>query len=108
MSYDVGLYMHTGKQEVEVVDCGNYTYNVSPMLQLAFDEDTGINVLEGSLAQDCIGGLNKAIKHMQDFPTAHMALSPSNGWGSYEGCMRWLRNILSYCEQHPLATLRIT
>ena len=109
MSYDVGLWINTGIEEAEVYGTNsNYTYNVHGMLALAFDEDNGINVLEGSLAKDCIGGLSKAIKHMENFPETHMGHNPPNGCGSYEGCLNWLRNILSHCEQHPLATLRIT
>lgn len=109
MSYDVGLWMNTGITESEVygTNC-NYTYNVYDMLKLAFDEDNGINVLEGSLAKDCVGGLTKAIRHMEDHPAMHQMLTPPNNWGSYHGCVQWLRNILSHCEQHPLATLRIT
>ena len=109
MSYDVSLHMNTGKEDVEIPGTeSNYTYNIFPMLKLAFDEPTGINVLEGSLAKNCIGALTKAVRHMEDFPATHLAYNPLNGWGSYEGCLRWLRNILSHCEQHPLATLRIT
>lgn len=108
MSYDVGLYIFTGKEEVEVIDCGNYTYNVYPMLRLAFDEDIGINCLESSLAKDCVAGLSKAIRHMEDNKEQCLTYNPPNGWGSYKGCLNWLRNILSHCEQHPLATLRIT
>ena len=109
MSYDIGLFVHTGKEEVEIPGTDtNYTYNIFPLLKLAFNEPTGINALEGSLAKDCIGGLIKAVRYMEDNKEALLAYNPANGWGSYEGCLRWLRNILSNCEQHPLATLRIT
>ena len=100
--------MNTGKEEHPITESLNYTYNVYGMLALAFDEYNGINVLEGSLAKDCVGGLGKAIRHMEDNKEKCLTYNPPNGWGSYEGCLKWLRNILTHCEQHPLATLRIT
>ena len=108
MSYDVRLMIDTGKGEVPVTENRNYTYNVYAMLRLAFDEEDGINALEGSLAEDCIKGLQKALAAMQNAPRKYEALNPANGWGSYGGCLRWLETILADCEQHPLATLRIT
>jgi hypothetical protein len=108
MSYDVGLYIHTGKGEVEIPGTeSNYTYNVSPMLK-AIDWKEGIHILNGKKAQDCVLSLQFGIRKMEDNSAEYIAMNPENGWGSYEGCLKWLRTILSHCEQHPLATLRIT
>ena len=109
MSYDVGLYMFTGIEETEISGTGsNYTYNVYAMLQLAFADERGINSMEAEPASACIPYLRQAIRHMEDNKEKCLTYNPPNGWGSYDGCLKWLRNILSHCEQHPLATLRIT
>lgn len=89
-------------------DCGNYTYNVYPMLKLAFSEEAGIRVMHGSTGAECTLPLRRAIASMEDNPGIFRALTPGNGYGSYEGCLAWLRRILVGCVEHPLATLHIT
>lgn len=109
MSYDVSLWVHTGKSEIEIPGTeSNYTYNVYKMLHKAFAGNRGITALDGHCAKDCVLRFQWAIRAMEDNADEYIALNPVNGWGSYEGCLKWLRTILSHCEQHPLATLRIT
>lgn len=108
MSYDIGLYISTGKEEVLVPDTeSSYTCNVSPMLK-AIDWKEGIYLLNGKKAADAVLGLGLGIRKLEDSPAEYAALSPANGFGTYEDCLQWLRGILAHCEQHPLATLRIT
>ena len=109
MSYDCGLFINTGKEDIEIPGTeSNYTFNVYAMLQLVFPGENGIYCMTGEPANYCIITLQQAIMRLEHDPPRYIALNPPNGWGSYEGCLKWLRNILSHCEQHPLATLRIT
>ena len=106
MSYDIGLYINTGKEEHEVCDCGNYTYNVSPMYYKAFGEE-GIGMFDGMNAGEAIKFLELGIKNMEREPAEYLKLNPSNGWGSYDGALAYLRVIYQGCQNHPQTTIRI-
>jgi len=108
MSYDVSLMMNTGAGLKEIVDCGNYTYNVSPMFRDAFGEEDGINRLQGIMAEDAIYHLEKAIHLMQHNPDHYRTMNPKNGWGSYEGALGYLQDILKHCKEHPLTQIKIS
>jgi hypothetical protein len=113
MSYDVSLTINTGKADHEVVDCGNYTYNVSPMYRKAFPLATkgiqlGINCLHDMRADAAAEILNVAIDAMVQNKEEYIALNPSNGWGNYDGALSFLCNIRSLCLIHPLCTVKIS
>lgn len=107
MSYDVYLEIDTGGAEPAALgDSLNYTYNCGPMFRLALGRD-GINSLEGELAGTAIQTLRSGIAEMEDEPGKYKALNPENGWGSYEGALQFLRDILTACVRHPKATIRV-
>ena len=102
MSYDIWLVM--GPEETEVADCGNMTSNVAPMWRAA---GADLAQFEGRLAGDCIPLLMNAIKDMIERPASYKGLEPRNGWGSYDGCLRYLQKILRDCQAMPLATVLV-
>lgn len=112
MSYDVSLRINTGNGSVEVVDCGNYTCNCSPMWNMAVKAASGGEVeqwrdLDGKLAGDVFAMLALAVQHMRDPANreAYLALNPKNGWGEYQSAFEYFRGVAEACEQHPLCTL---
>ena len=107
MSYDVNLMINTGIEEHEVVDCGNYTYNVSAMYYKAFRGD-GLKTIDGMKAGDAISFLKEAIIYFIEHEDELKLLNPENGWGDYEGALRYLQNILVECKLHPACTVRIS
>ena len=107
MSWDVSLSIDTGgKMPKTVVEVGNYTFNVSHMYFKVFD--LGFTAtLNKKLAGECIPILKKAIDTMKNDPQKFKALSPSNGWGSYEGALEFLNKIYIACNENPKCTIDV-
>ena len=103
MSYDVWLETELG----EVTDARNYTYNISPMLRLAWDGGS-LTDLNGKTAKEALPFIEfAACMIANDANNRFTALNPPNGWGSREGCVRWLREIAHDCREWPEAIVRI-
>ena len=84
---------------------GNMTSNVSPMWRAA-----GANLAEmdGRRAGDCVTALRTAIADIDARPEFYKPMEPDNGWGSVDGCTRFLGEILRACEAHPGAVLSVS
>lgn len=114
MSYDVDLIMQTGPETwATAAECGNMTLNVGVMYRLvipAADEDgpAGLRRLHDLRAEVAAPLLRAAVEAMEADPERFEALNPANGWGSYEGAMRYLRTILKACETHPWAMVQVS
>lgn len=106
MSYDVSLMMDTGNGLTEIVDCGNYTYNVSPMYYDVLEG--GLNSLSQMPAQQAAIALFGAIAKLEESPAKYKLMNPKNNWGDYNGAIQFLRNIRNKCLKHPLTTVRIS
>lgn len=106
MSYDIYLGIHTGKQMTDVVDIGNHTSNTNAMWFKALGYS--LSDLDGRIAGEVISDLRKAIAHMQDNGNEYIVLNPSNGWGTYETALQYLKSILDACINHPLCTIIIS
>lgn len=122
MSYDVWLTIDTGGEEPATVhDCGNMTSNVSPMWKHALesigfrgqetnDRGTLLSGLEGMKGYEALVYLQPALAHMQDPANLEIytSMNPSNGWGSVESAIRFLKAIIEGCRKHPRAQLRFS
>lgn len=105
MSYDIGLTIDKGGPEPATVSGGrNMTSNVAPMWRLA-----GADLAEfhGKTAGDCLPVLRAAIADMEDNPGKYEPLNPDNGWGSYETCLGFLRELAGDFAAHPKATVAV-
>ncbi len=111
MSWDAELTfdIDTGtKHSICVAYLGGQTYNVAPMYFHAFGEGiNGVRGLNGKLAGDCIPLLQHAIQVMKDDSKLMRDMNPENGWGNYEGALKWLEKMLGACLEHPKTTMRI-
>lgn len=101
MSWDVSL-LHVGHEEIE---CGNYTSNVSPMYLKAMG--IPFRDLNGKLAVDAALILTNGIIEMTSNPKIYREMNPSNGWGNYEGAIRFLAEIIRQCIIYPEFTLEV-
>ncbi|MFJ4418247.1 hypothetical protein [Streptomyces sp. NPDC088925] len=111
MSYDIHLEIdvRTGGPEpyrAYPADIGNYTSNVSGM----WTEALGYPLadLDGHTARAHIAALQLAVDDMEFRRAHYQAMSPSNGWGSYDGALRYLRKLAEACAAHPNATIRVS
>lgn len=82
----------------------NMTSNVAPMWRAA-----GADLAEfhGKRAKDCIPGLDTAVAAMASDPARFEAMNPPNGWGSYTGCLAFLRELRQQFAEHPDATVDV-
>lgn len=87
MSYDFGI----GEESF------NITYNVAPMLRLAFGDDKGIRSIYGLTGNESFGRIMKALHYFKANKEELEALNPENGWGSCENTLRVLSKMLPAC-----------
>lgn len=106
MSYDIYLNIFTGNGEAMVAEVGNYTSNVSKM----WNDAMGIPLseLDGKMAEDAIWYLEKGIFNMTNEPEHFKAMNPKNGWGDYNGALKYLEKFLEICREHPLTKVEIS
>lgn len=91
----------------------NYTYNVADMwleiLKIAEKEsksyffkstDKMINI-DGSTGNQSVIPLNYALSVLSGLPQKFIAMNPENGWGSYNGLMDYIVNLLLLAHKHP-------
>lgn len=108
MSYDVSLEIDTGNEEwQEVVEIGNYTANVFPMWVKALN---GMSLREYHHApcSEAAGPLADGVARMEAEPDAYREMNPANGWGDYEGALRYLRDLAEACAAHPKCRIRVS
>ena len=124
MSYDIEMRVNTGGGATHAL-LGfehNCTYNLAPMFEKAFATagsegwfdkafggapGTGLRLLEGKTGAEALPLLEIAIKSMEAFPEEYKALNPSNGWGTYEGALETIQELLSWAVEAPLARFRV-
>lgn len=99
MSYDVSL---TGL--VAEPKSWNMTSNVVPMWQFA---GADLATFDGKRAGDVLPFLESAIAHMEKHPDTYRAMNPPNGWGDYDSCLGFLRDLAAGFAEQPRATVRV-
>lgn len=105
MSYDIYLEIDTGGPEPAAVGRDfNMTSNVGPMWRKA---GADLADFHGENAGAMARVLDAAIGKMTAYPDEYRALNPSNGWGTYEGCVEFLRELRDEFTRHPNATVRV-
>lgn len=83
----------------------NYTSNVFPMMR-----EAGIvwgEYHEMSAAQ-VAPDLHGCIDTMESYPDTYRALNPENGWGDYEDCLDFLKDVEVACWMYDKATVHVS
>ncbi len=52
--------------------------------------------------------LESGLALMRAYPERFKALNPTNGWGSYEALMEFVRDYLDACRANPDATIEVS
>lgn len=106
MSYDVYLEADLGAGFIRVGSLdSNMTYNIAPMVQHACG--TTPSAWGGMKAGDVAKIATSVAEAIEKDPTTYNAMNPANGWGSADGCKRWMCEIAEACNEAPLATFRV-
>lgn len=108
MSYDVYLQIDTGAGEpVTAFYVGNYTSNVGPMWCEALDGKL-LREYDGAPCSEAAGPLAEAVKRMEADPEKYREMEPPNGWGDYEGALKYLRTLAEACAEHSKCTINVS
>ena len=59
-------------------------------------------------AQQLIAPLEAGLQQLQDDPEKFSALNPSNGWGSYDGLVNFVKKYLAACQAYPEAEVSVS
>lgn len=108
MSYDVDVHFpkcdHCGVQR-DSIWIGNYTTNVTGMY--AAVQAGGLNAIKDKSCPDAAKVLECMIGGMVKRRDELVAMNPQNGWGDYDGALRFLRKILDSCNENPTGTIYV-
>lgn len=123
MSLDV--YLEGPEVEVECVcsDCGhshmkphkevlffaNITHNLNKMAVEAgiYEALWNPDEIRINNAHQLIPLLEHGLMELENDPDRFSTLNPPNGWGSYEGLIKFVKKYLSACRENPDATVRV-
>jgi hypothetical protein len=83
---------------------GNITGNLCPMWTKAGIYEA-LYESKGKRAKEIIQVIESGIKDMETKPEEYKVLNPKNGWGDYDGALRWIKNLLEACIEHPEAII---
>lgn len=103
MSLDVSV---KARRTVEVYE-DNITYNLAPMYYKCIDINGGLKALNGMKCKNAIPVLNRAIDDLVENKEEYEKLNPENGWGSYEGLLKSLKNLRIACLENPSGKVEV-
>lgn len=106
MSYNLSVNV---VRECEAYCAQSVTGNLDGIFIRAFGQ-YGVRGLDGEPVADVVSQLRRAYRHISDPANRneYLALSPRNGWGSYEGAMQIMRELLESCAENPNGVIRIS
>lgn len=121
MSLDVYLECR-GSHKVECVHCGstyeptdelyeaNITHNLTEMADKAGiykalwrPDEIGL-----TKAVELVPLLREGLDKLYTAPDFYRRFNPGNGWGDYDGLVRFVTNYLAACERYPDATIKVS
>lgn len=86
----------------------NITHNLGMMAaeagiynELWHPENVGI-----STAHELIDPLMEGLSRLAKNPDHYKQFNPSNGWGDYEGLVKFIRDYIEACHKYPNASVR--
>jgi hypothetical protein len=97
-------------KDPDVVFTANITHNLGEMAVEAGvywclwrPEEIGI-----SKAGQLIDHLRCGLAALREAPDRFRTFNPKNGWGTYEGLVRFVEGYLAACEEHPEAGIYVS
>lgn len=106
MSYDIDLIINTGVEDTSVLDIGNYTSNIGGMYNKAFGQDW--KFINGMNCQEALPFIINAVLYMKQNKKDLIKMNPENGWGDYDGALKYLSDLELGCVNHPNCKIEIS
>lgn len=96
-----------GECETNYVYSDNITHNLNTMADAAgiYEHLWRPDEIEITKAKELIEPLREGLHKLKLEPEKYKAFNPENGWGSYEGLVKFVEDYLNACYQYPEATV---
>lgn len=106
MSLDVYLYANRRSEVYE----RNITHNLGRMAEAAGLYKALWRPDENGLthAGQLIPILREGLANLEADPAHYRTFNPENGWGNYEGLVKFVREYLAACEANPDAEIEVS
>jgi hypothetical protein len=108
MSWTITLVIKTGPDTETWVKDWHITYNLGKMIRLyppmSKDGMKTIDSMTTTDAAELISGLRHALETERQ---RYEALNPSNGWGNYDGLLKWAHEFIEACHDNPYCTVNV-
>lgn len=96
--------------ESDEVYWANITHNLNQMASVAglywcLWQPGELGITEAS---QLIEPLTKGLEKLEADPDGFREYNPSNGWGNYDGLVRFVQGYLDACKRHPQAKVRVS
>lgn len=88
----------------------NITHNLGPMAAAAgiYDALWRPEEKDWYVAADIVVPLEDGLIKLKENPERFRTFDPDNGWGSYEGFVKFVEGYLAACRQHPSAKIEVS
>lgn len=96
--------------ETDKVYSANITHNLNTMAGEAgiYEHLWRPDEINITKAKELIEPLREGLHKLKSEPEKYKAFNPSNGWGSYEGLVRFVSNYLDACYENPEADVSVS
>ena len=96
--------------ETDEVYSANITHNLITMAGEAgiYEHLWRPDEINITKAKELIEPLREGLHKLKSEPEKYKAFNPSNGWGSYEGLVRFVSNYLDACYENPEADVSVS
>ena len=81
-------------------DVCDITYNLSPMINKAFESESYKSLLQDMESEIAIIHLTNAINRMKSKKAEFLQFNPLNGWGNYEIALDCLKKLKFLCKEN--------
>lgn len=97
MSYDVYTIIELDGEKILCQEAGNMTWNVNSMYYACLkDMDVELESMSdwnNKPSNEILPHIEGIIRIMESDPNRFKAMNPENGWGNYEGALKWMKEI---------------
>lgn len=107
LSYDEGK---TYTEETEQVYWANITHNLNTMAGEAgiYEHLWRPDEIKITKAKELIEPLRQGLHNLKSEPERYKKFKPENGWGSYDGLVKFVENYLNACYEYPDADVEVS
>ena len=100
------------QEEVETneVYWANITHNLDKMAEAAgiYEHLWRPDEIKITKAKELIEPLRQGLHNLKSEPERYKKFNPENGWGSYDGLVKFVENYLNACYEYPDADVEVS